>query len=308
MKTTFQDFLILEHTQRLKKIIEKWAKENDFEIREYFWYILENRYINNNTYMIDAYYYIIVDELLSFEKLQQIDEIMKKNKESYNDVIKYIDNKNKLDNYLNKNKDVKTSFSKIDPKNLDCLELKSSKKSGKDVYEVYSIKYDELLVKLNQEDKIQEYVIDHQLKKIGIDFNNKEEYQKEFDNYMMYYLDINNFINDLDGIGINKVISNLIGEENYKNIEDTRHQLRKLLDTHLGKNSNPWCLLAYNSDYELSINSDYYWYNEYTGIPKKIAFKNGKVFAFCGNQIDYDLWYDLQDNEISDKKILKNLK
>ena len=65
---------------------------------------------------------------------------------------------------------------------------------------------------------------------------------------------------------------------NVKNTKEGMEAVRRIIDTHLGKDSNPWCLAArVNGD----LNEAWIlWKDTYNGIDKKIAFKNGKLIAF----------------------------
>lgn len=50
-----------------------------------------------------------------------------------------------------------------------------------------------------------------------------------------------------------------------------------MIDTHFGKEANPWCLLARKNN-SIAETAEY-WYAYYPG-DKKIAFINGKLIAF----------------------------
>lgn len=74
-----------------------------------------------------------------------------------------------------------------------------------------------------------------------------------------------------------------------ENSELGRKISRKMIDTHFGEDSNPWCLLARRNGSIESTST--YWFETYPG-EKKIAFKNGKLVAFYGG----DRWWDRMDN------------
>lgn len=54
--------------------------------------------------------------------------------------------------------------------------------------------------------------------------------------------------------------------------------VRKVVDTHFGPNSNPWCLIS-RKDMAWE-----WWKHEYNALQKRIAFKKGKLFAFMGSK------------------------
>lgn len=77
-------------------------------------------------------------------------------------------------------------------------------------------------------------------------------------------------------------------------VEDSKQALqtvRKIVDMQLGVKTNPWCLIT-NKEGE---NPWHYWNKVYIGYPKHIAFKNGKVFAFCAGNNEQNEWWDLKD-------------
>ena len=81
-------------------------------------------------------------------------------------------------------------------------------------------------------------------------------------------------------------------------VEDTKEgqlAMRKIINTHWGEDANPWCLLQGDSNGNLSSDAWQYW-NHYNGVPKRVAFKDGKLLAFCANDYAKDYWWDRQDN------------
>lgn len=301
MKTSYKDFLILEHTKQFKTIVKKWMKESDRFFTEYtelyFFELLEKRYINNNTYMIDAYFYLREGGFEPIEKLEKIAEIMKKKKQSYVDVIKY----DSIDDYLEGTKGIKTSKDLIKPQSIEGLELMTER----DEFSVYKIKDDDLY-KHNTFDVIEEkrieYILGQELKGIDPDdpdIDYEEEKEDIIDNIDDYnYASIESYYDDED-------IIDTIGKEKFNKIEKCREDLVKLLKSHLGKNANPWCLLESdeeNGEYELSLESNYYWYAKYTGTDKYVAFRKNKIIAFAANNYTKMTpnnlsWYNLQDDE-----------
>lgn len=297
MKTTYKDFLILEHTKQLKEIVKKWINKYSFDIPDDFWNVLEETYINNNTYMINAYYWIVTGEPLTLDFLKKIGEIMKKKKESYNDVIKNITKKDGISKYLSDNKDIKTSLDIVVPSDLDCLELLVQEKD----YSVYKIKYDDEYTIRNLYTYLIEYLAGQDLEYDNIT-KDDDGYQDEL-NYL-----IDDYMEDITLLDINhpdvyehidEYISNNISEDKFKKVEKVRNEIRKLLNSQLGEKTNPWCLLANDENNNLCMSSTYFWYMIYTGVDKLIAFKNNKVISFCASKFDVDVntWWDLQDEE-----------
>ena len=70
-------------------------------------------------------------------------------------------------------------------------------------------------------------------------------------------------------------------------VQDDRagqYAVRRIIDTHWGKDANPWCLLAYQ-DGTLSQAWDYWM--QYSALPKRVAFKDGKLLTFMATDGDY---------------------
>ncbi len=55
--------------------------------------------------------------------------------------------------------------------------------------------------------------------------------------------------------------------------------MRRIINTHFGKDASPWCLLQGDGDGNLTDDAWHYW-NHYDALPKRVAFKNGKLVAF----------------------------
>ena len=79
-----------------------------------------------------------------------------------------------------------------------------------------------------------------------------------------------------------------------ENTEAGRIAVRKIIDTHFGKNSNPWCLIA-RIDNDITKSSNF-WFSIYSGITKGIAFQNGKLIAFRANSENQEKWWDRMDD------------
>ena len=94
-------------------------------------------------------------------------------------------------------------------------------------------------------------------------------------------------------------------------VEDSREGqqlMRKVLNTHWGKDANPWCLLHGDGEGNLSDGSDggydawKYW-NHYNALPKRVAFKDGKLLAFMATHIEGNPdWHTKDWDEFDDGK------
>ena len=68
--------------------------------------------------------------------------------------------------------------------------------------------------------------------------------------------------------------------------------MRRIINTHWGEDANPWCLLHGDGRGNLSDGSNgeydawYYW-QHYSALPKRVAFKDGKLLAFMATEGDY---------------------
>ncbi len=78
--------------------------------------------------------------------------------------------------------------------------------------------------------------------------------------------------------------------------------MRRIINTHFGKDASPWCLLQGDEDGNLTDDAWHYW-NHYNAIPKRVAFKNGKLVAFMatydgGSRMPEEIpeqWWDRTD-------------
>jgi hypothetical protein len=69
--------------------------------------------------------------------------------------------------------------------------------------------------------------------------------------------------------------------------------VRKAIDSDWGYDKNPWCLAARN---EGSLDKAWSHWKNYNKIPKRIAFKNGKLHAFSATESLYTCqWWDRND-------------
>ena len=91
-------------------------------------------------------------------------------------------------------------------------------------------------------------------------------------------------------------------------VEDTKEgqaAVRKIIDSHFGKDANPWCLAA-----RVNGNLDdawYYWSDRYNAYPKKIAFKDGKLVAFSASAFSDVVWWDRNDEAYKGIQVTKDL-
>ena len=77
--------------------------------------------------------------------------------------------------------------------------------------------------------------------------------------------------------------------------EESRQNMRQIINTHYGKDASPWCLLQGDGDGNLTDNSKHYW-GVYNAYPKQVAFKDGKLLAFSANDSKEAVWWDRQDS------------
>ena len=71
--------------------------------------------------------------------------------------------------------------------------------------------------------------------------------------------------------------------------------MRRILNTHFGKDASPWCLLQGDGEGNLTKDAAKYW-KHYNAFPKRVAFKDGKLTAFFASDNKFELtWWDRQD-------------
>ena len=79
------------------------------------------------------------------------------------------------------------------------------------------------------------------------------------------------------------------------NTEESRQNMRQIINTHYGKEASPWCLLQGDGNGNLTEQSARFW-QQYNGYPKQVAFKDGKLLGFSANDDKkVRLWWDRQD-------------
>ena len=77
--------------------------------------------------------------------------------------------------------------------------------------------------------------------------------------------------------------------------EESRMNMRAIINTHFGEDASPWCLLQGDGKGNLTPESREYW-EHYNAYPKQVAFVDGKLTAFSANDNIYDrVWWDRQD-------------
>lgn len=80
--------------------------------------------------------------------------------------------------------------------------------------------------------------------------------------------------------------------------EESRQNMREIINTHFGINRNPWCLLAADREGKLRPESARYW-RHYNGFPKQVAFFRGHLYAFSAGSGHERIWWNEWDRIIS---------
>ena len=88
--------------------------------------------------------------------------------------------------------------------------------------------------------------------------------------------------------------------------EESRKNFRELMNSHLGKESSPWCLLQADENGVLIKESARYW-KHYNRYPKRAAFNNGKLVAFFASD-GAPTWWDRMDKPHSEIPIVGKIK
>lgn len=81
--------------------------------------------------------------------------------------------------------------------------------------------------------------------------------------------------------------------------EESRQNMRRIINTHFGKETSPWCLLQGDKEGNLTPDSEGFWYDVYNRYPKQVAFQDGRLIAFSANDTRERVWWDRQDNPTS---------
>ena len=85
-------------------------------------------------------------------------------------------------------------------------------------------------------------------------------------------------------------------------VDDTKEgqmAVRRIIDTHWRKDANPWCLTN-SIEGSLDLAWDYWKSYSRTNPSKRIAFKNGKLIAFCASDTGEKQWWDRGNVDFSD--------
>ena len=99
---------------------------------------------------------------------------------------------------------------------------------------------------------------------------------------------------DVKTLSNKRELTNGITIYDVEDSEESRRNMREIINTHFGKKSSPWCLLQGDSNGELTSTSAEYW-GYYNGYTKQVAFQDGKLIAFSANRGPHRLWWDRQD-------------
>ena len=78
--------------------------------------------------------------------------------------------------------------------------------------------------------------------------------------------------------------------------EESRNNMRRIIDTHFGRKCNPWCILQSGKGGRLTKGSARLW-NYYSGFPKQVAFLNGRLHAFSAGLTSSRIWWDRMDKQ-----------
>ena len=83
------------------------------------------------------------------------------------------------------------------------------------------------------------------------------------------------------------------------NVEDSKEgqlAVRRAIDFHFGYDKNFWCLATRYEKYDDDLEEAWDFWKENSAYPKRIAFKNGKLFAFsAGDEKQHVEWWDRND-------------
>ena len=88
--------------------------------------------------------------------------------------------------------------------------------------------------------------------------------------------------------------------------EESRKNMREIINTHYGKNASPWCLLQGNEFGELTPEAKERW-DYYSAYPKQVAFKGGRLLAFSANSAKNVVWWDRLDKPYEGIPVMEKL-
>ena len=98
-----------------------------------------------------------------------------------------------------------------------------------------------------------------------------------------------------EGILTNKVdMGNGVVVYDVQNDMTGRNAVRQIMNDHLGKDFNCWCLLYANANGEPTEGSENMWWH-YNKTQKKVAFKDGVICAFCASTSTKSEWWSMHD-------------
>lgn len=89
--------------------------------------------------------------------------------------------------------------------------------------------------------------------------------------------------------------------------DESRNNMRQIINTHFGKDCSPWCLLQGDGKGNLTESSEKYW-EHYDSYPKQVAFKDGKLLAFSANDSEDRVWWDRQDERHDNIPVVGKIK
>ena len=92
-----------------------------------------------------------------------------------------------------------------------------------------------------------------------------------------------------------KVLDNGIVIYDVEESEESRKNMREIINTHYGVNASPWCLLQGDENGNLTEKSAEFW-QSYNAVPKRVVFRDGKLLAFYATANRFEkVWWDRLD-------------
>ncbi|MDC3237073.1 ATP-binding protein, partial [Candidatus Poseidoniaceae archaeon] len=104
-----------------------------------------------------------------------------------------------------------------------------------------------------------------------------------------------------DQYGITEYVVTEDKQNNEFWIDDGQQAVRKIVDTHWGPKSNPWCVIARDKDGTGTMHDAMENWDTYSDGPKRIVFENGKLIAMYAN----GQYWDRMDNDTDAPVIIK---
>lgn len=93
---------------------------------------------------------------------------------------------------------------------------------------------------------------------------------------------------------LNRRLDNGLAIYDVDETQESRINMRLIINTHFGSRCNPWCLLQADQDGILTQYSERYW-QRYSAYPKQVAFKRGSLVAFSASAYKQRTWWDRFD-------------